>query len=354
MAASVGVQVLTFETSAYADSGAQLTSSGGITVNAADTDRPAEHRRLRCALDKRHRGRWRERGQCLPGCEHPRLHQLRDDGERDRRDSGHRQFGNRPDPSRTQQPDQDHAAGRTRRWRFPAAPRGGSASDQRLPVIVDVLTLRDGASTSAPARRSTRRHRLHQQGAPSQAITVTATDNTHLVNVAGALGLTTGDAGIGIGLDRRRDHQGRLHCIRRRIRQCPAPAAGQVGANSSETLFELALAGGASTGTSVAGAIIVVAFPTSPALLGHHLPRRPAATGSAPASAPMRWSAPRVRLRSGQATTRRLTPFSPTFALGTGTAGIGASAVILVRDANVDASDCSLAPRSATNGGYLA
>ncbi|HEY3921306.1 MAG TPA: carbohydrate-binding protein, partial [Gaiellaceae bacterium] len=157
-----------------------------------------------------------------------------------------------------------------------------------------------------------------------QTLTVSATDTTTLVNVAGALAASEGSAGIGVGLI--------VDVINKNVNAYVGSSAQvyagdnvQISATSTEDLDEIAVAGGVSEDAAVAGAIIVVALDqgggshSTSAYIDNNatLHSKGSVTISASDNAPL-------ELISGNV------------AIG-GSAGVGASAAILVRDGNVDA-----------------
>ncbi len=157
-----------------------------------------------------------------------------------------------------------------------------------------------------------------------QTLTVTASDTTTLVNVAGALAATEGSAGIGVGLI--------VDVINKNVNaylggsaQVYAGDNVQIGATSTESLTEIAVAGGVSEDAAVAGSIIVVVINqgggshSTSAYIDNNatLHSLSSVTISASDDAPL-------QLISGNV------------AIG-GSAGVGASAAILVRSGDVDA-----------------
>src|SRR5439155_26153157 len=97
---------------------------------------------------------------------------------------------------------------------------------------------------------------LFRTGGALQSVTVSAIDNTSVTNIAGALGLTTGSAGVGLGIV--------VEVILKDVRayighsaRVFAAAAVSIQATSTERILAIAASAGASPSGGVAGSIIV-------------------------------------------------------------------------------------------------
>ena len=129
---------------------------------------------------------------------------------------------------------------------------GGGDAAVTGSVVVDIISVTTQAwiADTAQINQTT-------AGGGAQTVAVSATDTTHLVNVAGALALTEGSAAVGVSII--------VDVIDKDInawigKSAHVSAGGDitVSASSAETLFELAVAGGASEGAAVTGSILVV------------------------------------------------------------------------------------------------
>ncbi|MGH3368825.1 MAG: hypothetical protein ACRDPR_02390, partial [Nocardioidaceae bacterium] len=119
-------------------------------------------------------------------------------------------------------------------------------------VIVDVITVNTQAAIGDGAR-------INQGGGtgPTQAVVVTANDDTTVKNIAGAVAVTTGAAGVGVGLVvtvLTKD-------VRASIGAGSAVAAADdisVRSTSTEDVFEIAASAGVSTSTAGVGGSVIV------------------------------------------------------------------------------------------------
>ncbi len=147
---------------------------------------------------------------------------------------------------------------------------GGSAGGGDAAVtgsfVVDVYSL-DTEAYIAPNVQVNNASDGGTLGDSGQSITVSASDDTHLINVAGAIALTEGSAGVGVGVI--------VDVITKDVKAYIGDSANVFGggdvsvtATSTEELFEVSAEAAASTdGAAVAGGIIVVV------LERHRLPR---------------------------------------------------------------------------------
>ncbi len=131
----------------------------------------------------------------------------------------------------------------------------GGTSDAAVSgsVIVNVITLNTKAKIGPGAK-------INQTtvGGAGQTVDVSASDDTRLTNLAGAVGLTTGAAGIGVGV--------LVEVINKHVEasmgsQAKVAAGGDVAveADTSEDILDIAGSAGASSDTAgVAGSFIVV------------------------------------------------------------------------------------------------
>ena len=170
-----------------------------------------------------------------------------------------------------------------------------------------------------------------------QKLSVLADDETQIVNVAGALAATTGSAGIGISVV--------VEIINKDVSAkigdgAVIHAGGDVKVNATtvENLFELVVAGGASTSVGIGGAILVVVLNASGGATRAFVGTATLNGGSA------------VEVSSGDTTT--LMMIAGNLAIGE-TAGVGASAAVLVRNGTVDAFIATGATITAGAGGVL-
>src|SRR5260370_9199382 len=129
---------------------------------------------------------------------------------------------------------------------------GGGDAAVTGSVLVDVCRITTQAFIGGGAQINQSTH-----GGGDQTISVTAQDDTHLVNVAGALALSEGDAGVAIGLI--------VDVISKDVvAYIGASANVYAGGNisvkptSSMALVELAIDAGASQSAGLASSVIVV------------------------------------------------------------------------------------------------
>ena len=170
-----------------------------------------------------------------------------------------------------------------------------------------------------------------------QSLSLIASDSTEVTNIAGALGATTGSAGVGVSvivevITKDVDaHIGKNATVR---------AGGDVviSAASSEDFFDLAVAGGASTSAGVAGSILVVLLNA----FDEH-----GTTAYIDDNATVRAGGKVDVLASDAANKLELS--SGNIAIGS-EAGVGVSSVILVRNGTVDAAVHQGAQVSANGG----
>ncbi|HEX8971092.1 hypothetical protein, partial [Oryzihumus sp.] len=212
-----------------------------------------------------------------------------------------------------------------------AGAAGGGDAAVSGSVVIDVFSfdteayVADGAQLNQAAGYNAALGGYTGKGS-GQSITVTAQDDTHLVNVAGGIAATLGDAGVGIGLIVDVIHKN----VSARIGQSVSASAGgdvQVGASSSEKFFGLAVQLSASTGgAGVAGSVIVVVLDQSGsngtrAAIGQNSSVHALGNLAVTASD----TADKIEMYAGQV------------AIGLDSAGVGVSASILVRTSVVDA-----------------
>jgi hypothetical protein len=199
---------------------------------------------------------------------------------------------------------------------------GAGTGDAAVGVspIVDVFFLKTKAYIGDGAQIN----QIGALGSAAQTITVAAQDDTEIVNIAGALGATTGSAGVGLSII--------VEVITKDVtafigKSALVRAGGSIAVTSSasEDMFELAVAGGASTSAGVAGAILVVlinAVDDHGTLAYIDDNATVHAGGSLDVAATD--TAEKLELSAGNV------------AFGS-EAGVGASAVVLVRNGTVDA-----------------
>ena len=121
-------------------------------------------------------------------------------------------------------------------------------------VVVNVVNVTTSATIAAGALVNTG---ATDVGGAGQTVTVSATDHTTLTNVAGALSLTTGSAGVALGLIVEVANQTVTASIGSSA-QVNAGGAISLTAGSESDLFGLSIGGGVSTsGSGVAGSILV-------------------------------------------------------------------------------------------------
>ncbi len=203
-----------------------------------------------------------------------------------------------------------------------AAAGGGDAAVTGS-VIVDLFSISTQAYIAAGAQVN--QDAPYNADTTGQTLTVTATDDTQLVNVAGALALSEGSAGIGVGLI--------VEIMNKNVVAYIGSSANvyagddvSIGANPTENLLEIAVAGGASEDAAVAGAIIVVALDQGG---GSHSTSAYIDNGTTLHS--------QGSVQVSASDTAPLQLIAGNVAIGGGSAGVGASAAILVRSGNVDA-----------------
>jgi hypothetical protein len=131
----------------------------------------------------------------------------------------------------------------------------GGTSDAAVSgsVIVNVITINTKAKLGPGIKIN-----QNQSGGSGQSLTVSASDDTKLQNLAGAVGLTTGAAGIGVGVV--------VEVINKHVEasigsQAKVSAGGNitVDAATTEHILDIAGSAGVSTDTAgVAGSFIVV------------------------------------------------------------------------------------------------
>ena len=138
---------------------------------------------------------------------------------------------------------------------------GGSAGGGDAAVtgsfVVDVLTIDTEAHLAVNVDVNDPLHG-GTHGGTDQTLTVSATDDTHLINAAGAIALTEGSAGVGVGVI--------VEVITKDVKAYISDGVNvfaggdvKVDAISTEELFEVSAEAAASTdGAAVAGGIIVV------------------------------------------------------------------------------------------------
>ncbi len=187
-------------------------------------------------------------------------------------------------------------------------------------VVVDVLTMNTDAWIGSGAQINQNIATVAKAG---QGVSVTATDNYNIVNAAGGLGAAGGTAGIGIGIV--------VDVITRDVEAHVDPSAnikaGQnvvVNASSSQTLLDIAASVGAAGTAGVAGSIAVLVI-TNPAGGG--------TKGFIDSNAVVH-AGGNMTVDATDASNIQL--YAGGLAFG-GTAGVGVSATVLVKTTAVDA-----------------
>ncbi len=199
---------------------------------------------------------------------------------------------------------------------------GGSAGGGSAAVtgsfVVNIVSLTTKAFIGDGAQVNQTTH------AATQSIEVKAEDLTTITNVAGALALNNGSAAVAVTVIVEIINKDVQAFIGKSAQVSAGPLVGacacdvDVRAIASENLFELAVSGGAGTGAAVAGSILVV-------LLNEIGPQATRAyiDENATVSA-------RGKVEVNASDTANLDLAAGNIAIGTGSAGVGASAAILV------------------------
>src|SRR5262249_6966422 len=138
-----------------------------------------------------------------------------------------------------------------------AAASGGGAAVSGS-VIVDVFFITTSAHIDSGTLVNQHPERLNAPADSSQTLTVDATDDTHLTNIAGGLNFSSDSAGVGVGID--------VDVINKQVSATIQPntvitTAGGIDVNAAatENFHELAVdVGGSSSGAAVDGSIIIV------------------------------------------------------------------------------------------------
>ena len=197
---------------------------------------------------------------------------------------------------------------------------GGGDAAVTGSVIVDVFSI----TTQAWIADNAQINQSGPLGTSAQTIDVEATDTTHLINVAGALALSEGSAAVGVSII--------VDVIDKDVgawigKTAHVSSGGDmsVSASSTENLFELAVAGGASEGAAVTGSILVVVLNEA----GTH------STTAFIDDGAVVHAGGKVAVSASDSAD--LTLSSGNVAVGGGSAGVGASVVVLVRNGTVDA-----------------
>ena len=197
---------------------------------------------------------------------------------------------------------------------------GGGDAAVTGSVIVDVFSI----TTQAWIADNAQINQSGPLGTSAQTIDVSATDTTHLINVAGALALSEGSAAVGVSII--------VDVIDKDVgawigKTAHVSSGGDmsVSASSTENLFELAVAGGASEGAAVTGSILVVVLNEA----GTH------STTAFIDNGAVVHAGGKVAVSASDSAD--LTLSSGNVAIGGGSAGVGASVVVLVRNGTVDA-----------------
>ena len=177
-------------------------------------------------------------------------------------------------------------------------------------------------------------------GAP-QTIAINAEDDTKIVNVSGALALSEGSAGVAVSII--------VEVIDRDVnayigKSARVSAGGDmtIQAKSKEELFELVVAGGASESAGVAGSILVLALNKA----GSH------STSAYVDDYAVVHAGGKLEI-SASDVADKLNLASGNVAIGGGSAGVGASVVVVVRDGVVDAAVHQHADVQANGGSGL-
>jgi len=171
----------------------------------------------------------------------------------------------------------------------------------------------------------------YQQGS-SQKIKVTATDSNSIVNVAGGLALSSGDAGVGVGVTVDVLTTTTVASIGS---SANVYAGGDVtvSANQTESYFGLSIEGSASGEAGVSGAVVVVVLNGGSS--------QGTCTGGADGTCAEIGSSTALESQGGVNVTASDTATNLNLSAGQisigGSAGVGASVVTLVRNQNVDA-----------------
>ena len=249
------MQVLSFHTQAFIDDGAVVTSTGALTVNAAA---PMGLQNL--ALS----GGLSTGGTAVGGAIAVNVLTLQTvayigDRRRDLRQCDGSTRGHRLLACRIRRPGsvdhEDHVpgdlVGRARRLGGRRRCGGHRVGGRRRD-----LDRHRGTHCKRRPLNDTSHGGTH--GGSGQTVTVSATDDTHLINVAGAVALTEGDAGVGVGII--------VDVITKDVKATVGDSANvwaggdvKVDATATEQLFELSVEAAVSTsGAGIAGGFIVV------------------------------------------------------------------------------------------------
>ncbi|HEY3486294.1 MAG TPA: hypothetical protein VGK49_12970, partial [Ilumatobacteraceae bacterium] len=203
----------------------------------------------------------------------------------------------------------------------------GSGTAVTGSVIVDILTINTIASVAAGTQIN--QHPLGGWSAPGsdQKLTVTANDETHLLNVAGTLSLSGSGSGFGIGLviDVITKH------VEASILGGTADAAGDilVKATSLEDVFAAAVQfSGSASDSAFTGSIIVVLINAVQADDVAHALAAASVAGTVRSDA-------NLNVEASDSST--LTFLAGGLAIGLGGAGVAVSATVLDRFGRVDA-----------------
>ena len=197
----------------------------------------------------------------------------------------------------------------------------GSTGDPAVTgsVIVDVYNFTTTASINPDARVNSSTH-----GGSGQTLEVTAKDDTHIINLAGGIAISTGGVGAGISVI--------VDVINKDVSASIGNGANvwaggtiTVQALSTENLFELAVVGAVSTSSAgIAGSFIVLVMNGS----GSHMTT--AYIGSATVH-----SGGLTHVKASD-TANQLQVYAGNVAIGD-SAGIGVATSVIVRNGNVDA-----------------
>jgi hypothetical protein len=203
---------------------------------------------------------------------------------------------------------------------------GGGSAAVTGSVIVDVILLETKAYIGdfAQVNQVTK--------TANQSVEVSAEDDTTITNVAGALALNDGSAAVAVTITVEIVNKDVAAYIGEGAHVWAGPALASCGtcdivvkAIANETLFELTVAGGAGTGAAVSGSILVVLLDE----LGDH------STSAYIDDNAVVHAGGKVEVSASD--TANLDLPSGNIAIGTGSAGVGVSAAILVRTGKVDA-----------------
>ncbi len=144
---------------------------------------------------------------------------------------------------------------------FSSVAIGGAVSDGKFgiggSVIVDIFNV----STTAYVGNGTQINQgANTQAGINQSFSLKASDHTQIKNIAGGLGITTGAAGIGIGVDveiLNRDVTAYVDSLTTNSTKITAAQGVSIQSSTSEDIFNLTLSGGLAGKVGVGGTVAV-------------------------------------------------------------------------------------------------